>query len=130
MLAGREKPQHRVVGHHGRDGQHARAQGLSEHQHVRPDPVVLEAEEPARPSQPRLDLVEHEEHAALPAQVGKPLQVTRGRHDNSSLALNGLHEHGAGPGGHGLFDGAQVPVVNEPEPGRKGAEVLPVVLLA
>ncbi len=66
VIAGLEQRQQRAAREHRRDGIHAAAECLADHEHVgfRTE-LVLVREHPARAAEPRLDLVQHEQHAAL-----------------------------------------------------------------
>ena len=83
---------------------HARGHPLGEQQDVRVDAVGLGRERPARVADAGLDLVEHEQDAAVVAAVAQPLEPFDRRRDVAALAEHGLDDHGGhvvGRGGRG-----------------------------
>src|SRR5919201_765576 len=73
----------------------AAAERLRDGYEVGDDAVVLEAEHRPEPAEPGLRLVEHEEHAALVAQLAQTAEVAVGRNDDPAGREHRLRDHGA-----------------------------------
>src|ERR671935_781575 len=73
----------------------AAAERLRDGYEVGDDAVVLEAEHRPEPAEPGLRLVEHEEHAALVAQLPQTAEVAVGRNDDPAGREHRLGDHGA-----------------------------------
>jgi hypothetical protein len=73
-------------------------------------------EELAGSPQAGLNFVRHQQHAILAADFRSFLKKSLGRNDDSSLALNGLDQKGAGVGGDGFVEGVRVAERNDFEP--------------
>ncbi len=79
----------------GRDRVEAAGQRLAQDVEVRRDVLVLAGEPSTRASEPRLNLVRHEQHLAIAAEPGGGLQVALWRQHDAGLALDRLDEEGA-----------------------------------
>ncbi len=122
MDAGGEHIHHLVIGQEGAHGVVAAAEGLADGDAVGADALVLEGEELARAAQAGLDLIQHQEAVVLVGDLAQALEEALGWDDDAALALDGLHEDGAGVLGHGLLHGLQVAVGHDDEAGGEGAE--------
>ena len=69
------------------------AERLGHGDHIRLDPLVLEAEPSAGAGQPGLDLVHHEQDVVLRADAAQGAEVVRRRLDHACLAEDRLHQH-------------------------------------
>ena len=104
VRARREDIHHLAGRDEGRDRQHSAAQRLAEDEPVGPDVLVLEGEPGAGASEPRLDLIEDQQHVVRVAQAAKPREKPRGRNDDAGLALDRLDQHGDRVGRDGPLD--------------------------
>ena len=74
------------------DGIDPSAERLAHDQHVRPHVLPVAAEEPPGAAQTRLDLVGHEGHAVLGAELARPLEEAVRGNDHAALPLQGLDQ--------------------------------------
>ena len=89
---GRKTPEHVAIGDDGGQRHDPAAERLAEDVDVGDDALVLAGERRAGPSEARLDLVCHQQDAALGAELARRTQVALGRHDHPRLALDRFDE--------------------------------------
>ena len=93
MAAGREQLRRRAARQARPDG-HAVPKALGERHHIRRHALVLAGEPFAGAAQAGLDLIEHQEPAALVADPAQVLQIAVGGDLDAALAGDRLDEHG------------------------------------
>ena len=89
---GRNTPRTSAIGDDGGQRHDPAAERLAEDVHVGDDALVLAGERRAGPAETRLDLVRHQEDAALGAELAGRTEVPLGRHDHARLALDRFDE--------------------------------------
>ena len=121
----RPKYLHHVVGGVKRGHrQHSAAKRFAEDHAVGFDVLVLARQELARAPHSRLDLVADQQHAALAADPRALREITPRRHDDASLALDGLDQEGGGVRRDCRFQRAHVAERNRSETGSERAETV------
>jgi hypothetical protein len=114
-------------GDEGRDREHSPAKRLAEDQPVGPGVLMLEGEPGTGASEPRLHLIEDQQHVVRVAQVAEPCEKPRGRNDDAGLTLDRLHQHGDRVGRDRPLDGGEVTKGDAVEAGREGSEAIAIV---
>ena len=92
VFAGPEHPEDVAIGDDGGQRHDPATERLAEDVHVGDDALVLAGERRAGPAETRLDLVRHQEDAALGAELAGRTEVPLGRHDHARLALDRFDE--------------------------------------
>jgi hypothetical protein len=114
------RPRTCAIGDDGGQRHDPATERLAEDVHVGDDALVLACERRAGPPETRLDLVGHQQDAALGAELAGRTEVPLGRHDHAGLALDRLDEERdrvVVDRGAQRFD---IPYGTDPNPGVNG----------
>ncbi len=125
VLPGPEHPQHIRRRHHRRHRHDPTAERLAEQIHIRHHPLVLAREGTTRASEPRLDLVRHEQHVPLPRQLPHRRQISGRRNEHPRLPLDRFQQHGDRVLRQRLAHRREIPVRHDLEARRVRTEVRP-----
>ena len=90
---------------------------------------MLVCEEPAGASQSRLNLIDHEQHAIAPADVGRFAQKSFRRNRDAGLALNRLDQKRAGVGRDRVAQRRRIAERNDLEARRERPEAVAILLV-
>ena len=127
VRAGAEDAEHLAPCDNGRHRIEATGERLAEDVHVGSHVVVIAREQLACAAEPRLDLVGHEQHVALLAEVGELAQPPIGRNQDARFGLDRLDEHGTGVRPDGATRGLDVTERDDAESRRERPEAALVV---
>ena len=127
VIARLEDAQHLASRQDRRDGVVASRQRLGDDHHVGLDVFPLVREQAAGAAEPRLDLVEDQQHVVPLADLLGLLEVSGGRDDDAGLALYGFDEKRRRVRGDGRFERRRVAEGDDPEPRRQRTEAVLVL---
>ena len=106
-------------------GKHAAGKRLAQDDDIGSDALMVASQHTARAAKAGLHLVGHQQHVTALAETGGCCQVTRVRHHNAGLALNGLYPERADVRVlQRLFKRRQIIIGDDVETWQKRAEAL------